>query len=115
MIGRSLSSHAWTAYETPHLDPAHEGDVCLPRLERMIFEILVWLSVYALHHMPELRIISLVCGGVFLIEHLNAPSNKLRPPSTRQALCQALRVARDAEFAVRCGGVRDRQCRFACW
>ena len=53
-----------------------------------------WLSVYALHHMHELRIVSLVCGGVFLIEHLNAPSNKLRPPSTRQALCQALRVAR---------------------
>ena len=76
------------------MDPAHENQVCLSRLGRMIFEILVWLSAYVLHHTYELRIVTLVCGGVFLSVQLNTPSNKLRPLSTRQALCQALRVAR---------------------
>ena len=59
----------------------------------MIFEILVWLSVYVLHHRHELLIASLVCGGIFLMVQFKTPPNKLRPLSTRQALCQALRVA----------------------
>ena len=60
----------------------------------MIWEILLWLAVYVLHHSTEVWTAALGCGLIFLIERLNAEKNASRTLPMKQALWQALQVAR---------------------
>ena len=60
----------------------------------MIWEILLRLAVYVLHHSTEVWTAALGCGLIFLIERLNAEKNASRTLPMKRALWQALQVAR---------------------
>ena len=60
----------------------------------MIWEILVWLSVYALHHGAEVWAAAFGGGLVFLVVYLNANENPANAMPLKQALWRAFKVTR---------------------